>query len=150
MLVIPLLRGLARTLGISWWKRFRSVRLRIVGGYVFYPSTYYFSFPCSIGLDFSFVRKESNLRVNGSFHGCVDFPLVARVIFMSFLSYFCWIFVHGLFLRIGGVWVRICWWVSWIIASCIFVLDHDPSNSQHRLRFHGLGFVDQPRNPVVF
>jgi hypothetical protein len=47
-----------------------------------------FSFICSIGLDFSSVCKESNLRVNGSFHGCVDFPLVARVIFVSFWSYF--------------------------------------------------------------
>jgi hypothetical protein len=37
-----------------------------------------FSFPCSIGLDFSSVCKQSDLRVNGSFHGCVDFPLVAR------------------------------------------------------------------------
>jgi hypothetical protein len=36
-----------------------------------------FSFPCSIGLDFSFVCKEPDFRVNGSFHGCVDFPLVA-------------------------------------------------------------------------
>jgi hypothetical protein len=43
-----------------------------------------FSFPCSIGLDFSSVCKESDLRVNGSFHGCVDFPLVAHVIFVSF------------------------------------------------------------------
>jgi hypothetical protein len=47
-----------------------------------------FSFPCSIGLDFSSVCKESNLRVNGSFHGCEDFPLVAHWIFMSFSSYF--------------------------------------------------------------
>jgi hypothetical protein len=30
-LVIPLLRGLTRTLGIPWWKRCRSVRLRIWG-----------------------------------------------------------------------------------------------------------------------
>jgi hypothetical protein len=47
-----------------------------------------FSFPCSIGLDFSSICKESDPRVNGSFHGCVDFPLVARWIFVSFLSYF--------------------------------------------------------------
>jgi hypothetical protein len=47
-----------------------------------------FSFPFSIGLDFSFVCKESGLRVNGSFHGCVDSPLVARWIFVSFSSYF--------------------------------------------------------------
>jgi hypothetical protein len=58
-----------------------------------------FSFPCSIGLDFFSVCKESDLRLNGSFHGCVDFPLVARVIFISFSSYFRWIFVCGLFLR---------------------------------------------------
>jgi hypothetical protein len=37
-----------------------------------------FSFPCSIGLDFSSVCKEYDLRVNGSFHGYVNFPLVAR------------------------------------------------------------------------
>jgi hypothetical protein len=43
-----------------------------------------FSFPYSIGLDFSSICKESDLRLNGSFHGCVDFPLVARVIFLSF------------------------------------------------------------------
>jgi hypothetical protein len=43
-----------------------------------------FSFPCSIGLDFSSICKESDPRVNGSFHGCVDFPLVARWIFVSF------------------------------------------------------------------
>jgi hypothetical protein len=47
-----------------------------------------FSFPCSIGLDFSSVCKVSDLRVNGSFHGCVDSLLVARWIFVSFLSYF--------------------------------------------------------------
>jgi hypothetical protein len=58
-----------------------------------------FSFPCSIGLDFCSICKESDLRVNGSFHGCVDFPLVARVIFMTFLSYFNWIFMRGLFLQ---------------------------------------------------
>jgi hypothetical protein len=56
-------------------------------------------FPCSIGLDFSSVCKESDLRVNGSLHGCVDFPLVACAIFVSFSIYFCWIFVRGLFLR---------------------------------------------------
>jgi hypothetical protein len=59
----------------------------------------YFSFPCSIGLDFSSVCKESDIRVNGSFHGCIDFPLVARWIFVSFSSYFRWFFVRGLFLR---------------------------------------------------
>jgi hypothetical protein len=58
-----------------------------------------FSFPCSIGLEFSSVCKESDLRVNGSFHGCVDFHFVARVIFMTFSSHFRWTFVHGLFLR---------------------------------------------------
>jgi hypothetical protein len=57
-----------------------------------------FSFPCSVGLDFSSVCKESNLRVNESFHGCVDFRFVARWIFMSFSSYFRRFFVHGLFL----------------------------------------------------
>jgi hypothetical protein len=35
----------------------------------------------------------------GSIHGWVDFLLVARVIFVSFLSYFRWIFVRALFLR---------------------------------------------------
>jgi hypothetical protein len=55
-------------------------------------------FPCSIGLDFPCICKESDLRVNGSFHGCVDLPLVDRVLFMSFSSYFRWIFMCGLFL----------------------------------------------------
>jgi hypothetical protein len=100
-----------------------------------------FSFPCSIGLDFSSICKESNLRVNGSFHGCVDFPLVARVIFVSFLRYFCWFFMHGLFLRFRGVWVQICRWGSWIVALCIFVIDHDPSNSEFGLRLKDFGWT---------
>jgi hypothetical protein len=58
-----------------------------------------FSFPCSIGLDFSSVCKESDLRVNGSFHGCVDSPLVARWIFVYFSSYFHQFFMCGLLLR---------------------------------------------------
>jgi hypothetical protein len=58
-----------------------------------------FSFPCSIGLDFSSVCKESDLQVNGSFHGCVDSPLVARWIFVSFSSYFGRFFMRDLFLR---------------------------------------------------
>jgi hypothetical protein len=37
--------------------------------------------------------------VNGSFHGCVDFPLVARWIFVTLSSYFFLIFMCGLFLR---------------------------------------------------
>jgi hypothetical protein len=48
-------------------------------------------FPCSMGLDFSSVCKESNLRVNGSFHGCVDSPLSSldfRVFFELFSSVF--------------------------------------------------------------
>jgi hypothetical protein len=59
----------------------------------------YFSFPCSLGLDFSSVCKESDLRVNGSFHGCVDSQFVARWIFMSFSSYIRRFFMCGLFLR---------------------------------------------------
>jgi hypothetical protein len=47
-----------------------------------------FSFPCSIKLDFSSACKESDLRVNESFHFCVDFPLVACVIFVSFRAIF--------------------------------------------------------------
>jgi hypothetical protein len=47
-----------------------------------------FSFPCSIGLDFSSVCKESDLWVNGSFHGCVDSRFVARWIFVSFWACF--------------------------------------------------------------
>jgi hypothetical protein len=46
-----------------------------------------FSFPCSLGLDFSSVCKESDLRVNGSFHGCVDSRFVARWILVSFSSF---------------------------------------------------------------
>jgi hypothetical protein len=86
----------------------------------------FFSFPYSIGLDFSSICKESDLRVNGSFQGCVDSPLVACWIFVSFSSYFRRFFMCGLFLRFWGIWVRICWWGSWIVASCIFVLYLDP------------------------
>jgi hypothetical protein len=78
--------------------------------------------------------------VNGSFHGCIDFPLVARVIFVSFSSYFHLFFMCGLFLQFRGVWVRIFWWGSWIVASCIFVLDHDPSNSKFDLRLKDFGW----------
>jgi hypothetical protein len=52
----------------------------------------FFSFPCSLGLDFSSVCKESDLRVNGSFHGCVDSRFVARWIFVSFFELFSLVF----------------------------------------------------------
>jgi hypothetical protein len=93
-----------------------------------------FLFPCSLRLDYSFICKESDLRANGSFHGCVDSRFVACWIFVSFSSYFCRFFMSGLFLRLYGVWARICWWESWIVASCIFVLDLDPPNSEFGLR----------------
>jgi hypothetical protein len=93
-----------------------------------------FSFRSSLGLDFSFVCKDSNLRANGIFHGCVDSRFVATWIFVSFLSYFRRFFVCGLFLRFCGVWAWICWWESWIVASCIIVLDLDPPNSEFGLR----------------
>jgi ABC-type enterochelin transport system permease subunit len=51
-----------------------------------------FSFPCSIGFDFSFVCKESDLQVIGSFHGCVDSPLVACWISVSFFELFSLVF----------------------------------------------------------
>jgi hypothetical protein len=50
-----------------------------------------FSFPCSIGLDFPSIFKESDLRVNGSFHGCIDSPLVARW-FSCFFELFSLVF----------------------------------------------------------
>jgi hypothetical protein len=78
-------------------------------------------FPCSIGLDFSPVCKESNLRVYGSFHGCVDLLLVARVIFVSFLTIFV------------GFSCATC-------SLCIFVLDHDPSNSKFILQLKDFGW----------
>jgi hypothetical protein len=50
-----------------------------------------FSFPCSLGLVFSSICKESDLRVNGSFHGCVDsrfvlvgFSCLLQAIFVDF------------------------------------------------------------------
>jgi hypothetical protein len=58
-----------------------------------------FSFPCSLGLYFFSVCKESDLRVDGSFHGCFNSRFVARWIFVSFSSYFRQFFVRGLFLR---------------------------------------------------
>jgi hypothetical protein len=99
-----------------------------------------FSFPCSLGLDFSSVCKEFDLRANGSFHGCVDSQFVARWIFVSFSSYFRRFFVRGLFLRLCGVWARICWWESWIVASCIFVLDLDPPKSEFGPRLKDFGW----------
>jgi hypothetical protein len=51
-----------------------------------------FSFPCSLGLDFSSICKESDLRVNGSFHGCVDSQFVARWIFRVFFELFSSVF----------------------------------------------------------
>jgi hypothetical protein len=53
--------------------------------------------------------------------------------------------VCGLFLWFWGVWVRICWWASWIDVLCIFVLDHDPSNSGF-----GLWLKDFGWNPSFF
>jgi hypothetical protein len=99
-----------------------------------------FSFPCSIGLDCSSICKESDLRVNGSFHGCVDFPVVACWVFVSFSSYFRRFFMCGLFLRFCGVLVQICWWESWIVASCIFVLDLDPPIFEFDLRLKNFGW----------
>jgi hypothetical protein len=48
--------------------------------------------------------------------------------------------VRALLLRFWGVWVRICWRESWIVASCIFVLDHDLSNSEFGLRLKDFGW----------
>jgi hypothetical protein len=96
-------------------------------------------FLCFLGLDFPSVCKESDLRVNGSFHSCDDSRFVARWIFMSFSSYFLQFFVRGLFLRFCGVWAQICWWESWIVASCMFVLDLDPPNSEFGLRLKDFG-----------
>jgi hypothetical protein len=59
---------------------------------------------------------------------------------VSFSSYFCRFFVRGVFLRFYGVWARICWWESWIVASCIFVLDRDPPNSEFGLRSKDFGW----------
>jgi hypothetical protein len=47
-----------------------------------------FSFSCSLGLDFSSIYKESDLRVNGSFRGCVNSRFVARWIFVFFRAIF--------------------------------------------------------------
>jgi hypothetical protein len=51
-----------------------------------------FSFPCSLGLDFSSVCKESDLLVNVSFHGYVDSWFVAPSIFVSFFKLFSSVF----------------------------------------------------------
>jgi hypothetical protein len=59
---------------------------------------------------------------------------------MSFSNYLCRFFVRGLFLLFEGVWVRICWWESWIVAWCIFVLDLDPPNSEFGLRLKNFGW----------
>jgi hypothetical protein len=97
-------------------------------------------FSGSLRLDFSFVCKESVLRANGSFHGCIDSRFVARWIFMSFSSYFRRFFVCDLFLRFCGVWARICWWESWIVALYIFVLDLDPLDTEFGPRLKDFGW----------
>jgi hypothetical protein len=73
--------------------------------------------------------------VYGSFHGCVDVLLVARVIMVSFFELFLLDFRARLV-----PWVRICWWGSWIDVLCIFVLDHDPSISGFGLRLKDFGW----------
>jgi hypothetical protein len=42
--------------------------------------------------------------------------------------------VRDLLLRFWSGWVRICWWESWIVASCILVLDIDFPNSEFGLQ----------------
>jgi hypothetical protein len=84
--------------------------------------------------------SDELVQENGSFHGCVDFLLVARVFFVSFSSYFCWIFMRTLFLRSWGICVQICWWGSCIDVLCIFVLDHEPSISRFGLRSKDFGW----------
>jgi hypothetical protein len=37
-------------------------------------------------------------------------------------------------------WARIYWWESWIVASCIFVLDLDPPNSEFSLQLKDFGW----------
>jgi hypothetical protein len=59
---------------------------------------------------------------------------------VSFSSYFRRFFVRVLFLRICCVWAQICWWESWIVASCIFVLDLDPPNSEFGPRLKDFGW----------
>jgi hypothetical protein len=51
-----------------------------------------FSFPCSLGLDFSSVCKESDLRVNGSFHGMRRFPVCSSLDFRVFFELFSSVF----------------------------------------------------------
>jgi hypothetical protein len=94
-----------------------------------------FSYPCSIGLDFSSVCKESDLRVNGNFHGCVDSRFVARWIFRIFFELFSSFFCARLVPSI-----RRCWWESWIVALCIFVLDLDSLNFKFGLRLKDFGW----------
>jgi hypothetical protein len=48
--------------------------------------------------------------------------------------------MRGLFLRFSGVWVRICWWESWIVSPHIFVLDLDPLNFEFGLRLKDFGW----------
>jgi hypothetical protein len=74
--------------------------------------------------------------VNGSFHGCVDSRFIARwilclfrIVFVGFLCAACSFDSE----------VQICSWESWIVASCIFVLDLDPPNSEFGLRLKDLG-----------
>jgi hypothetical protein len=98
-------------------------------------------FPCSTGLDFSFVCKEFNLRVNGSFHGCIDYPFVARWIFVPFSSYFRQFSCAACSFDFEVFGFEFVWWVSWIVVSCIFVIDLDPPNFEFDLRLKDFGWT---------
>jgi hypothetical protein len=119
-------------LGVAWsFSQPRGTHIYIssrVSGQTILPDCFSYSLLHRHRFSSPFCR-ESILRVYGSIHGCVDFLLVARSIFMSFSGYFRWIFVRAWFLRFWGVWVQISWWGSWIDVLCMFVLEHDPSNS---------------------
>jgi hypothetical protein len=69
-----------------------------------------------------------------SFHGCIDFLLVARVISCLF-KLFSLDFRARLIPPILSVWVRIFLRGSWRDDLCNFVLDHDLPNSEFGLRF---------------
>jgi hypothetical protein len=80
------------------------------------------------------VFKESDLRVYGSFHGCVDLLLVACVIFNVFFELGASLcdFVRALFLQFCSVWVRICWWDHGSLPGaslCLIMTSQTPNSA---------------------
>jgi hypothetical protein len=68
------------------------------------------------------------------------FPICSSLDFRVFSELFSSVFRAHLVPSILRCRSQICWWESWIVASCIFVLDLDPPNSEFGLRLKDFGW----------